>query len=156
VSINSVNISGHLGADPEVRTTQSGTQMMSFRMAVNKRKRDQNGEWYDYANWVGVVVFGNRVDWLSKELRKGKLVYVSGELSFRSYEKDGERHSYLEVIADEVDFDRPPRDQQGQRQGQRSQPSQQGAYRQQGGQQAYFDQRPMDAQPDAFDEDIPF
>ena len=112
MSINSVNISGNLGADPEVRMTQAGTPVMNFRMAVNKRKRDQNGEWYDYANWVSVVVFGNRVDWLAKELHKGKRVFVTGELSYSQYEKDGTKRSSLEVVANDIDFDRPPRDQQ--------------------------------------------
>lgn len=149
MSVNSVCISGHLGADPEVRETQTGTKVMNFRMAVNKRKRDQGGEWYDYANWVGVVVFGNRVDWLSKELRKGKLVHVQGELSYQQFEKDGQKRSSLEVIANEVDFERPPR-QQGQRHG--------GSYAAPSPTtDARFDQSPMPQQPtDPYDSDIPF
>ena len=51
MSINRVNISGNLTRDPELRATTGGTQVLSFGMAVNdRRKNQQTGEWEDYPN----------------------------------------------------------------------------------------------------------
>ena len=61
MSINRVNISGNLTRDPELRVTGSGTQILSFGVAVNDRRRNpQSGEWEDYPNYVDCVVFGAR------------------------------------------------------------------------------------------------
>lgn len=113
MSINRVNISGNLTRDPELRATQGGTSILTFGMAVNDRRRNpQSGEWEDYPNFVDVVVFGNRCDFLSKQLHKGKKVHVEGKLRYSSWEKDGQKRSKLEVVMDEIDFELPPKSQQ--------------------------------------------
>lgn len=113
MSINRVNISGNLTRDPELRATQGGTSILTFGMAVNDRRRNpQSGEWEDYPNFVDVVVFGNRCDFLSKQLHKGKKVHVEGKLRYSSWEKDGQKRSKLEVVMDDIDFELPPKSQQ--------------------------------------------
>lgn len=105
VSINRVVISGNLTRDPELRSTQSGMNILTFGMAVNDRRRNaQTGEWEDYANFVDCVLFGNRADYLSRTLRKGTKVVVEGKLRYSSWERDGQRRSKLEVVVDDVDF----------------------------------------------------
>ena len=60
-NINRVNISGNLTRDPELRGAASGTQILSFGVAVNdRRKNQQTGEWEDVPNFVDCIVFGNR------------------------------------------------------------------------------------------------
>lgn len=114
MSINRVALSGNLTKDPEVRSTQGGTNILSFGLAVNDRRRNgQTGEWEDYANFVDCILFGNRAEWLSRELGKGKKVYVEGKLRYSSWEKDGQRRSKLEVVVDDIDFERPSRDKSG-------------------------------------------
>lgn len=81
--INTVAISGNLGRDPELRATQTGTQVLRFSVCVNERRK-VGDEWQDVPNWVDVTVFGR--------LRQSK------------WEKDGQKHSRLEVIADNVTF----------------------------------------------------
>ncbi len=113
VSINRVVISGNLTRDPELRSTQSGMNILTFGMAVNDRRRNaQTGEWEDYANFVDCVLFGNRADFLSRTLHKGIKVVVEGKLRYSSWERDGQRRSKLEVVVDDVDFV-SPRQQQG-------------------------------------------
>lgn len=114
MSINRVNISGNLTRDPELRVTGSGTQILSFGVAVNDRRRNpQTGEWEDYPNFVDCVVFGARADPLSRFLSKGTKVAVEGKLRYSSWEsKDGGRRSKLEVVVDEVEF-LSSRNQQG-------------------------------------------
>ena len=114
MSINRVNISGNLTRDPELRVTGSGTQILSFGVAVNDRRRNpQSGEWEDYPNFVDCVVFGARAEPLSRFLSKGAKVALEGKLRYSSWEsKDGGRRSKLEVVVDEVEF-LSSRNQQG-------------------------------------------
>lgn len=105
MSINRVNISGNLTRDPELRSTAGGTQVLTFGVAVNDRRRNpQTGEWEDVPNFVDCVVFGNRAEPLSRFLSKGTKVAIEGKLRWSSWERDGQKRSKLEVIVDEVEF----------------------------------------------------
>ena len=106
MGLNSVAISGNIGSEPELRATNSGTQILSFSVAVNERvKNQQTGEWTDRANWVTCVIFGARAEKLANYLHKGDKVAVSGRLRYSSWEtQDGQKRSKLEVVVDEVEF----------------------------------------------------
>ncbi len=171
MSINRVNISGNLTRDPEIRATQGGTQVMSFGVAVNDRRRNpQTGEWEDYPNFVDCTMFGTRAEALSRFLSKGMKVAIEGKLRYSSWERDGQRRSKLEVIVDEIEF-LTPRNQQGQGGYQPQGGYQQGGYApqapapQQGGYMPQAAPQPAAPQPapvsappavDVYDEDIPF
>lgn len=105
MSINRVALSGNLTRDPELRTTQSGTSVLTFGIAVNdRRKNNQTGEWEDYANFVDCTMFGTRAQSVSQYLRKGQHVTLDGKLRYSSWERDGQKRSKLEVIIDDIDF----------------------------------------------------
>ena len=105
MSINRVNISGNLTRDPELRQTASGTQVLSFGIAVNdRRKNNQTGEWEDYPNFVDCTMFGSRAEAVSRFLSKGSKVAIEGKLHYSSWERDGQKRSKLEVIVDELEF----------------------------------------------------
>lgn len=159
MSINRVNISGNLTRDPELRATASGTQVLSFGVAVNDRRRNpQTGEWEDYPNFVDCTMFGTRAEAVSRYLSKGSKVAIEGKLRYSSWERDGQRRSKLEVIVDEIEF--MSRGQQGEAGGYVPAPS----YGQQGGyapapapQQAPAPMAaPVPPAVDVYDEDIPF
>lgn len=157
MSINRVTISGNLTRDPELRATAGGTQVLSFGVAVNDRRRNpQNGEWEDYPNFVDCTMFGTRAEAVSRYLSKGSKVAIEGKLRYSSWERDGQRRSKLEVIVDEIEF--LSRGQQGGGQGGYGQP----AYGQGGYDAAHVPapapQAPAPVPPagDVFDEDIPF
>ena len=167
MSINRVNISGNLTRDPELRATAGGTQVLSFGVAVNDRRRNpQNGEWEDYPNFVDCTMFGTRAEAVSRYLSKGSKVAIEGKLRYSSWERDGQRRSKLEVIVDEIEF--LSRGQQGGGQGGYGQPAYgQGGYGQPAYGQGGYDAAPMPAPApqapapvppagDVFDEDIPF
>ena len=81
MSINRVIISGNLTRDPELRSTQSGMDVMSFGVAVNDRRRNpQTNEWEDYPNFVDCTMFGNRARSLHQYLSKGTKVAIEGKL----------------------------------------------------------------------------
>ena len=76
MSINRVNISGNLTRDSELRATQGGTQILNFGVAVNDRRRNQQGEWEDYPNYIDCVMFGSRATALNRYLVKGTKVAI--------------------------------------------------------------------------------
>lgn len=105
MSINRVIISGNLTRDPELRATTGGTQVLSFGMAVNdRRKNQQTGEWEDYPNFVDCTMFGSRAEKISRYLTKGCKVAVEGKLRYSQWERDGQKRSKLEVIVEEIEF----------------------------------------------------
>ena len=104
MSINRVIVSGRLGADAELRATSGGTEVLSFRLAVNDRVKSGT-EWVDHTNWVGVVVFGRRAGALAPLLVKGAKVAVEGKLRFSEWaEAGGGRRSKLEIVADVIEL----------------------------------------------------
>ena len=104
MSINVVVISGNLTRDCELRHTNGGTAILSFGVAVNDRMKDRDGSWVDRPNFVDVTVFGARAEALSRYLSKGTKVALSGKLRYSSWERDGQKRSKLEVIAEEIEF----------------------------------------------------
>lgn len=103
MAINIVSITGNLTRDPELRVTVSGTQVLSFTVAVNERRRNpQTGEWESYPNFIDCTMFGTRAEAAARQLSKGERVAVMGRLRYSSWEKDGQKRNKLEVIAEEV------------------------------------------------------
>lgn len=105
MSINRCNISGNLTRDPEMRALRNGTQVLSFGVAVNdRRKNPQTGDWEDYPNFIDCTMFGSRAEAVGRYLAKGTKVAIEGKLRYSSWEKDGQRRSKLEVIVDEIEL----------------------------------------------------
>ena len=98
--LNRVSLIGRLAADPEVRTTASGSQVVNFRLAVSERWKDrQTGDAKERTEWVPCVCWNEglgRV--LESFVKKGQLVYVEGAFQTRSWEKDGEKRYTTEVV----------------------------------------------------------
>lgn len=114
MSINKVIISGNLTRDPELRSTQSGTQVLGFGVAVNERVKNQRtGEWEDRPNFVDCTMFGNRAEGVSRYLAKGSKVAVEGRLRWSQWEdrNGGGKRSKLEVVVDEIEFMSARRDE---------------------------------------------
>ena len=105
MSINRVVLSSNLTRDPELRSTAGGMAILKLGIAVNDRaKNQQTGEWEDRPNFFDVVVFGQRGESLSRFLSKGQKIAVEGKLRWSSWEKDGEKRSKVEIIADDIEF----------------------------------------------------
>lgn len=86
MSINRVNISGHLTRDPELRMTPKGTQVLSFGIAVNDRRLNrETDQWEDYPNFVECTMFGTRAEAVGRIVRKGMKVSIDGKLRFNQW-----------------------------------------------------------------------
>ncbi len=102
--LNSVYLRGNLTRDPEKRFLPSGSSVVTFGLAVNRRYRSGD-EWKEETCFVDVVVYGRQGDWVVEQCSKGSPLLVDGRLSFRSWEaQDGTRRSKHEVVANNIHF----------------------------------------------------
>ncbi|MEF3169544.1 MAG: single-stranded DNA-binding protein [Deltaproteobacteria bacterium] len=97
--LNKVLLIGRLGADPEIRYTQSGTGVATFRIATN-RSIKRNDQWEEVTDWHRIVAWDRLAETVSQYLKKGSLVFIEGELRTRAWEdKDGNKRYTTEVFA---------------------------------------------------------
>lgn len=103
--VNKVILVGHLGADPELRYTQSGSGVCELRVATNESWTDRSGQRQERTEWHRVVVWGKQAENCSKFLSKGRQVYVEGRLRTRSWDdRDGNKRYTTEIIANDIQF----------------------------------------------------
>jgi single-strand DNA-binding protein len=102
-SLNKVLLMGNLTRDPDVRYTPSGTAVSSFSLAINRRYR-QGDETKEEVCYVDITTFGAQAEAVGEYLTKGSLALIDGRLRWHQWEKDGSRHSKLDVVADRVQF----------------------------------------------------
>ena len=116
MSVNQVSVTGNLTRAPELRATRGGTPVLSFGIAVNDRRKNASGQWEDVPNFFECVTFGNRATALSDILAKGMKVAIAGKLHYSSWEKDGQKHSKVNIIANEIELmqNRKPQQEQPQ------------------------------------------
>ena len=101
---NRLEIIGHLGRDPELRTTTGGDAVCGFSVASSEKWRDRNGEPQERTQWFDVSVFGKSAEACGKFLSKGSLVFVAGSVQLDEYEHKGEKKAKLKLTAREVKF----------------------------------------------------
>lgn len=115
--INRVVLMGRLVADPELKTTNTGVSVTSFRIAVD-RNYVKAGE-QRQADFFDIVAWRSSAEFVCRNFSKGSLIAVDGQLQSRQYQtKDGQNRTAIEVVADNISFTGERRDDS------------QGAYRQ--------------------------
>lgn len=102
--LNHIVIMGRLARDPELRRTQAGVPVASFRLAVDRDFRDKNtGE--RATDWIDVVAWRQTGEFVSRYFTKGRMAVVEGRLQIREWtDKEGNRRTSAEVVADNVYF----------------------------------------------------
>jgi len=103
-SLNKVMLMGNLTRDAELRYLPSGQAVLEFRLAVSRRYRTQQGEDREETCFVDINLWGKRGEALAQYLTKGKPLFVEGRLQLDEWEKDGQKHSRLRVVAENVEF----------------------------------------------------
>lgn len=110
--INRVVLMGRLVSDPELKTTQSGINVTTFRIAVD-RSYVKSGE-ERQADFFDIVAWRYTADFVCKHFRKGSLIAIDGQLQSRTYQaKDGTNRYVVEVIADSASFTGERRENSG-------------------------------------------
>jgi single-strand DNA-binding protein len=103
-SVNKVILIGHLGADPELSTTQGGTSLAKFRIATTETWKDRTtGERQERTEWHSIVAWDKLAQICGEYLHKGKMVYVEGSLQTRSWDdQNGQKRYKTEIKANNV------------------------------------------------------
>ena len=141
--LNHIDLVGRLTKDAEIRYTATGTAVLSISLAVGRREK-KGDEWTDAVSYFDVTSFGEGVH---KYLLKGTQIAVSGSLVQERWEKDGQKHSRVKIVANAVQLLGSKKDDQGGGQREGSAPASRTAQ-----------QRPAadDFDPSAYESDIPF
>lgn len=101
--LNVVAIMGRLVADPELRTTQNGNNVCSFRIACDRNYTAQGQE--RQADFIDIVAWRNQAEFVAKYFQKGSLIAVDGSLQTRQYQdRNGNKRTAVEVIANNISF----------------------------------------------------
>lgn len=107
--VNRMILQGRLCADPEMRRTQNGTAVCSFRVAWSETVKDRETKLF-----LNCVAWQGTAEMICKYFRKGKELAVEGRLSTREYDdRDGNRRSVTEMTVDRVHFCGKNEDAQG-------------------------------------------
>lgn len=110
--LNVVAIMGRLVADPELRTTQTGINVVSFRIACD-RNFARPGE-QRQADFIDVVAWRQTAEFVSKYFQKGSLIAIEGSIQSRQYQdKNGNNRTAVEIVANNVSFAGPKGSNQG-------------------------------------------
>ena len=102
--LNRITIMGRFAKDPELRHTQTGTSVVSFRLAVDRDFKDKNTG--DRAtDWIDIVAWKSTAEFISQNFTKGRMAVVDGRLQVRDWtDKDGNKRTIAEVVADSIYF----------------------------------------------------
>jgi len=107
--VNRAIVLGRLGRDPEYKQL-ADFNVVSFSVATSKQWKNKDGVKQEDTQWHNIVAYKNLAELCNKYLKKGKQVYVEGELQTRSWEKDGVTKWKTEIVASNVQFLSPADD----------------------------------------------
>lgn len=114
MSINSVNLTGRLTRDPEIRYTDSGTSVARFTLAVDRRFKSEGGPTADF---ISCIAWRQTAEFLEKYFSRGMKLEVTGRIQTGSYtNKEGQKVYTTDVVAEQVGFGESKKASQGQEQ----------------------------------------
>jgi single-strand DNA-binding protein len=103
-SVNKVILVGHLGKDPEVKYTPSGTPVAKFTLATNERFKDKEGNWQDRTEWHNITAWQRTAEIVGEYCKKGSQVYIEGRLRTDSWDdkETGQKKYRTEIVVNDL------------------------------------------------------
>ena len=101
-SFNRVILLGNMTRDPDVRYTPGGTAVCEVGLAVNDRRKNQEGEWIEETTFIDVTLWGKTAETCGQYLTKGSPILIEGRLKLDTWEQDGAKRSKLRVIGERM------------------------------------------------------
>ena len=102
---NRVQLIGHLGQDPEIKTLESGKKVSRFTLATDDSYKNTEGQKVNETTWHNIVAWNGLADITEKHLKKGKKIAVEGRIVYRSYEdKKGVTKYITEIVLNDFLF----------------------------------------------------
>ncbi|UOX35004.1 single-stranded DNA-binding protein [Flavobacterium sediminilitoris] len=100
---NKVQLIGHVGQEPEIKSFEGGKKLANITLATNESYTNANGEKVDNTEWHRLTAWGKIADLIENYVTKGKEIAIEGKLTHRSYEdKDGVKRFITEVIINDL------------------------------------------------------
>ena len=100
---NKVQLIGHVGQEPEIKTFDGGKKVANITIATNDYYINDKGEKIEQTEWHRVTAWGKVADIIEKYVEKGKEVAIEGKLTHRSYDdKDGVKRYITEVVVNDI------------------------------------------------------
>ena len=100
--LNKVFLIGRLTQDPVITYLPKGTPVVEFRIAYNRRYKDQNGEWKEESHFFDVKAYGKPAEDWGTRFSKGYMVLIEGRLVQEKWEKEGKNFSKVKIIAESI------------------------------------------------------
>lgn len=101
--INNATLMGRLTRDPELKTTNNGTSVVSFTIAVDRNYQNGNGE--RPTDFINITAWGQTAEFVSRYFQKGDMIALAGKIQTRKYQdKSGNTRTAFEVVANQVSF----------------------------------------------------
>lgn len=98
--INKVILVGHVGADPEIRTSESGIKTARLRLATSESRLNNEQQRIELTEWHNITLFQKLADVADKYVRKGTKLYVEGSIHYRKWQgKDGVERYMTDITA---------------------------------------------------------
>jgi single-strand DNA-binding protein len=101
-SFNRVVLLGNITRDIEVKYLQSGMAVTEIGLAVNDRRKNQQGEWVEETTFVDITLWGRTAEVAGEYLGKGSQVLIEGRLKLDQWESDGQKRSKLRVVGERM------------------------------------------------------
>lgn len=113
-SLNKAMIIGRIQPnDPELRYTQSGQAVCSFKVVTDESYKDKDGNTHERAEWHRIVFWGKAGEIIAQYMKKGRQIYIEGRIQTRQYEQDGQTRYMTEIVGTDFTFLDGGRDGEG-------------------------------------------
>ncbi|MBE6653240.1 MAG: single-stranded DNA-binding protein [Ruminococcaceae bacterium] len=105
LNLNKVILAGRLVADPELKQTTGGANVVSVRMAVNRRFQSRDAQQQNEADFFNVTAWQNTAEFIAKYFRKGSAICICGRIQNRTWvDQNGQKRYTTDIIAEEANF----------------------------------------------------
>ena len=103
--MNRVILIGNLGADAELKYTNSGQPVASMRLATSEKWQGKDGQQQERTDWHSLTLWGKRAEALAQYLTKGSRIAVQGRIQYREYEdRNGNKRWSTDINVDDVEL----------------------------------------------------
>ncbi len=100
---NKVQLIGHVGQEPEIKTLEGGKKVANITLATNENYTNNKGEKVEQTEWHRITAWGKIADIIEKYVSKGKEIAIEGKITYRNYDsKNGEKRYITEILANEL------------------------------------------------------
>lgn len=100
--VNRVTLVGNVGNDPEVRYVSDNNPVARFSLATSESFTNKVGERVTNTEWHNIVLWSGLAKVTESYIKKGAQVYIEGRITYNSYEKDGQKRYFTEIVASQM------------------------------------------------------